>query len=138
MNWRQRVLVGVGLALVTGLIGLVLGRVPFFRDVEWKLYDLRMRQTVDPAQCTQKHRHRRNRREVDPRFRPAGRPLALAARDARARCIDYLARAPARLIVYDVLFLEHDRQQAIDIGGAQMSGAESDQELVDATARPAT
>jgi adenylate cyclase len=52
-----------------------------------------------------------------------------------ARLLDYLARAPARLVVYDVLFLEHDRQQSIDIGGVKMTGAESDQELVDASAR---
>ena len=49
MNWRQRVLVGTGLALVTGLLALALGQLHFVRGVEWKLYDVRMRRTVDPA-----------------------------------------------------------------------------------------
>ena len=49
MNWRQRVLVGTGLALLTGLLALALGQLHFMRGVEWKLYDVRMRQTVDPA-----------------------------------------------------------------------------------------
>jgi adenylate cyclase len=134
MNWRQRVLVGVGLALVTGLIGLALGRVPFFRGVEWKLYDLRMRQTVDPANAPRNIAivtiDEDSIRDLEPLVGRWPWPRVL-----HARLLDYLARAPARLIVYDVLFMEHDRQQSIDIAGVKMTGAESDQELVDATAR---
>jgi adenylate cyclase len=134
MNWRQRVLVGVGLALVTGLIGLALGRVPFIRGVEWKLYDLRMRQTVDPADAPRNIAivtiDEDSIRDLEPLVGRWPWPRVL-----HARLIDYLARAPARLIVYDVLFMEHDRQQSIDIAGVKMTGAESDQELVDATAR---
>ena len=134
MNWRQRVLVGTGLALLTGLLGLALGRVPFIRGVEWKLYDVRMRQTVDPANAPKNIAivdiDEDSVRDLEPLVGRWPWPRVL-----HARLIDYLARAPARLIAYDVLFLEHDRQQAIDIGGVKMSGAESDKELVDATAR---
>jgi adenylate cyclase len=45
--------------------------------------------------------------------------------------IDYLARAPARLVVYDVNFAEPDSRRGFDFGGGTMSGAESDQALVD-------
>jgi len=134
MNWRQRVLVGTGLALLTGLLGLALGRVPFIRGVEWKLYDVRMRQTVDPANAPKNIAivdiDEDSVRDLEPLVGRWPWPRVL-----HARLIDYLARAPARLIAYDVLFLEHDRQQVIDIGGVKMSGAESDKELVDATAR---
>jgi adenylate cyclase len=134
MNWRQRVLVGTGLALVTGLIGLGLGRVSFFRGVEWKLYDLRMRETVDPANAPRNIAivtiDEDSIRDFEPLVGRWPWPRVM-----HARLLDYLARAPARLVVYDVLFLEHDRQQSIDIGGVKMSGPESDQELVDATAK---
>jgi adenylate cyclase len=134
MNWRQRVLVGTGLALLTGLLGLGLGRVPFMRGVEWKLYDVRMRQTVDPANAPKNiaivEIDEDSIRDLEPLVGRWPWPRVL-----HARLIDYLTRAPARLIVYDVLFLEHDRQQSIDIGGVKMTGAESDQELVNATAK---
>jgi adenylate cyclase len=134
MNWRQRVLVGTGLALLTGLLGLALGRVPFMHGVEWKLYDLRMRQTVDPANAPRNivivEIDEDSLRDLEPLVGRWPWPRML-----HARLIDYLARAPARLIVYDVLFLEHDRQQSITIGGVQTTGAESDDELVNATAR---
>jgi adenylate cyclase len=134
MNWRQRVLVGTGLALLTGLLGLALGRVPFMRGVEWKLYDVRMRQTVDPANAPKNIAivtiDEDSIRDLEPLVGRWPWPRVL-----HARLIDYLARAPARLIAYDVLFVDHDRQQSIDIAGVKMTGAESDQELVDATAR---
>lgn len=133
MNRRHRVLVGVGLALVTGLIAMALGRVPLIRGVEWMLYDLRMRQTIDPAQAPKTiaivEIDEDSIRDLEPVVGRWPWPRAM-----HGRLIDYLARAPARLIVYDVLFLEHDRQQAITIGGTTLSGAESDQALVDATA----
>jgi adenylate cyclase len=134
MNWRHRVLVGTGLALLTGLLGLGLGRVPFMRGVEWKLYDLRMRQTVDPANAPRNiaiiEIDEDSIRDLEPLVGRWPWPRVL-----HARLLDYLARAPARLVVYDVLFLEHDRQQSIDIAGVKMTGAESDQELVNATAK---
>ena len=107
---------------------------PFIRGVEWKLYDLRMRQTVDPANAPRNiaivEIDEDSIRDLEPLVGRWPWPRLL-----HARLLDYLARAPARLVVYDVLFLEHDRQQSIDIAGVQMSGAESDQELVNATAK---
>lgn len=49
-----------------------------------------------------------------------------------ATLIEYLTRTPARVIVYDVLFPEGDRQRFM-YGETEWTGAESDQALVDAT-----
>jgi adenylate cyclase len=44
--------------------------------------------------------------------------------------LDYLARAPAKVIAYDVLFTEADKK-TFDFGGSTMSGAESDKALIE-------
>ena len=44
--------------------------------------------------------------------------------------IDFLTRAGARVIVYDVLFLERDTRGDFAVGSARMSGSESDGALV--------
>jgi len=53
-------------------------------------------------------------------------------RVVHATLLEYLTRAPARVIVYDVLFPEADRQR-FTYGDDEWTGAESDQALVDAT-----
>jgi adenylate cyclase len=50
---------------------------------------------------------------------------------AHATLIDFLARAPARLVVYDVLFTEPDLRRFF-VGEEEWSGAESDQALAEA------
>src|SRR5215471_7018497 len=45
--------------------------------------------------------------------------------------IDFLARAGARVIVYDVLFLEHDTRGDFAVGSGRMSGRQSDDALVE-------
>jgi adenylate cyclase len=45
--------------------------------------------------------------------------------------LDYLARAPAKVIAYDVVFSEADTRVGFDFGGSTMSGAESDKALAD-------
>ena len=54
-------------------------------------------------------------------------------RMVHAVLVNFLARGPARLVVYDVLFSEGDKGTT-DIGGTVWTGAESDQALVDAVA----
>src|SRR5690606_18066258 len=48
--------------------------------------------------------------------------------------IDYLSAGGAKAILYDVLFAETDRRSFM-VGDTEWTGAESDQALVDATAR---
>ncbi len=45
--------------------------------------------------------------------------------------IDYLARAPAKVIVYDVVFSGADTRSGFPFGGTTWTGAESDQALAD-------
>ena len=51
-----------------------------------------------------------------------------------AALLDYLAAGGARAVVYDVLFAEADRSKFM-VGESEWTGEESDQALVDATAR---
>jgi adenylate cyclase len=52
-------------------------------------------------------------------------------RVAHAMLLDYLARGPAKVIAYDVNFAEPDDQGSFEFGSETLSGAESDQYLVD-------
>jgi adenylate cyclase len=52
-------------------------------------------------------------------------------RAVHSMLLDYLARAPARIIAYDIVFSEPDTRRGFDFGGSTMSGAESDKALVD-------
>src|SRR5581483_6962984 len=43
--------------------------------------------------------------------------------------IDFLARAPAKLIAYDINFSAADTRNGFDVGGATLSGSSSDRAL---------
>jgi adenylate cyclase len=134
MDRRHRWVVGMGLALAAGIIALILGRIGVVRGVEWLLYDLRMRRTTDPQHAPSTiaiiEIDEASLRDLEPFVGRWPWPRVL-----HAHLIDYLARAPARLVVYDVLFLDHDRRLKFELGGADWSGAESDRALVDATTK---
>lgn len=49
--------------------------------------------------------------------------------------IDFLARGGARVIVYDVLFLERDTRGDFAVGSGRMSGSQSDAALVESVRR---
>ncbi len=52
-------------------------------------------------------------------------------RAVHSMLIDYLRRAPARVIAYDVAFAEADTRTGFEFGGDTWSGAESDQAFID-------
>jgi adenylate cyclase len=52
-------------------------------------------------------------------------------RAVHSMLLDYLARAPAKVIAYDVVFSDADTRRGFDFGGSTLSGAESDQMLAD-------
>jgi adenylate cyclase len=54
-----------------------------------------------------------------------------------AAVIDFLARGPARVIVFDGLFTEHDTRR-FDVAGEEWTGAESDQALAESVAKAGT
>lgn len=56
-------------------------------------------------------------------------------RAVHSMLIDYLARAPAKVVAYDVDFAEPDTRTGFAFGGDTWSGAESDQAFVDSVRR---
>ena len=52
-------------------------------------------------------------------------------RAVHSMLLDYLARAPAKVIAYDVVFSDEDTRRGFDFGGSTMTGAESDRMLAD-------
>src|SRR4051812_22110459 len=53
-------------------------------------------------------------------------------RVVHADIIDYLTRAKAKVIAYDVLFLDADTRAGFPVGDETLSGAESDRKLAGA------
>ena len=53
-------------------------------------------------------------------------------RRVHAAAVNFFGRAGARMVGYDILFKERDRQASVTIGGTTMTGGESDGALLDA------
>jgi adenylate cyclase len=130
----RRLTAGLGIGAAAWLLATAVGSTNFFRTTEWKTYDLRMRATVRPETARQDivlvEINESTLRTLEPH---AGRwpwPRAIYA-----SAIDFLARAGARAIAIDILFLERDTREGFDYGGARWSGAESDAAFVAATRR---
>ena len=56
-------------------------------------------------------------------------------RAVHSMLVDYLARAPAKVIVYDVNFAEPDTRKGFDFGDSTWSGEESDRALIDSVSQ---
>jgi adenylate cyclase len=132
----QKLLIGLALGLGAGVIALLLGRLPFVETIELKTYDWRMRATASP---TGAHPDlvlvtidETSLRNLDP---VVGRwPWP---RLVHAQLVNFLARGPAKVIVYDVLFTERDAR-TFTVQGEPWTGAESDDELARASAKAGT
>ena len=130
-----RLLRGVGFGTAAALLALLIGFGGLVRTAEMKLYDWRVRSTAAS------------------RAAAADSGVVLVAIDddslkrmeplvgrwpwprlVHATLLDYLAAGGARAVVYDVLFAEADRSKFM-VGETEWTGEESDQALVDATAR---
>ncbi len=112
-------------------IGFLLSLLPFVQRIELGTYDLRLDATARPAQPADDIVLVSIDDDSIRRLEPVvGRwPWP---RVVHATLLEYLTRAPARVIVYDVLFAEADRQR-FTYGDEEWTGAESDEALVDAT-----
>jgi adenylate cyclase len=118
----------LGADLVSGMLVQGSGRHPL-QVAELKTYDWRLTQTARPETARQDialvEIDEYSLRNLEPH---AGRwPWP---RVVHAMLVDYLARAPAKLVVYDVNFAEPDSRRGFEFGGGTLSGAESDQALV--------
>ena len=130
-----RLLRGVGFGTAAALLALLIGLGGFVRTAEMKLYDWRVRSTTASREAS------------------SGPGVVLVTIDddsikrmeplvgrwpwprlVHATLIDYLAAGGAKAVVYDVLFAEADRSKFM-VGDTEWTGEESDQALVEATAR---
>ena len=127
-------LIGLGAAAVVFFTNILLtalaGDGPnFLQSIELKTYDWRLTRTADPAAA------RRDialvdiddsLRNLEPNTGRWPWPRAV-----HSMLIDFLARAPAKVVVYDVFFSAADSRSGFPFGGATWTGAESDQALAD-------
>jgi adenylate cyclase len=117
--------IGIGAAVVV----LLLSAMGLFRSVELGLYDWRMRIAADPAGVSPDivivELNDTTIRDLE---KPFGRwPWPRAA---ISMVIDFLNRAPAKVIAVDFAFTEKDRVLRHRIGETELSGEESDAALV--------
>ncbi|MCA1584820.1 MAG: adenylate/guanylate cyclase domain-containing protein [Acidobacteria bacterium] len=131
-----KLILGLGLGFAAGLAAWLLSLLPFLQTIELKTYDWRLRATARPT-------------------RPADAVVLVMINDdsirrlepnvgrwpwprlVHASLIDFLARAPAKVIVYDVLFPEADTRR-FTVGEDEWTGAQSDRALADSMAKAGT
>jgi len=126
-------LIGAILGVAAALIAALAGLTPFVETIERKTYDWRIQWTADPASARRDivlvAIDQSSLRNLEPLVGRWPWP-----RMVHATLLDFLARASARVIVYDVIFAERDRR-SFTVGEDEWSGEESDRALVDATSR---
>jgi adenylate cyclase len=123
----RRVLAGIGIGLGAALLALALGRLSFVQTVELKSYDWRMRVTADPSKARQDivlvNIDEESIRILAPFFGRWPWP-----RMVHAHLLNFLARAKPKVVLYDILFTEGDKQTST-IGDEQWTGERSDAAL---------
>jgi adenylate cyclase len=144
-----KLLRGAGFGVLAGAVALAAGLTPLARTLELKLYDWRVQRTAvsragEPAAGGGEAQAASSGRivlvTIDDDSLRRMEPLVGRwpwPRMVHAALIDFLAAGGARAIVYDVLFAEADRRR-FTVGDEEWTGEESDQALVDATARAGT
>ena len=127
----RKLLAGTLIGLAAAALAALLGLTPFVEAVELKTYDWRMRATAAPGQARPDivlvAIDQSSIRRLEP---VVGRwPWP---RFIHGSLIDFLARAPAKAVVYDVIFAERDRRR-FTVNGEEWTGEESDAALVEST-----
>ena len=126
-------MIGCAIGAASAALAWAIGYTAFFRTVELKTYDYRVRMTAEPASARRDivlvSIDDSSIRRLEPQVGRWPWP-----RVVHAYLLDYLARGPAKVIVYDVLFTER-QQGAFKIGDVAWSGAESDRALASSAAR---
>ncbi|HEX5069237.1 MAG TPA: adenylate/guanylate cyclase domain-containing protein [Vicinamibacterales bacterium] len=131
----RRILIGVGVGLAGALIALAVSRTDFGRRAEAITYDWRLAQEPSPA--------RDDIVIVDINESSVKALAPIVGRWPWPRLIhsgviDYLARARARFVVYDVQFTERATQDTYRIGDRTITGPESDSQLASSVRRAGT
>lgn len=129
----RKLLLGAAVGLAAALIAAAAGLVPLVDTIERKTYDWRIQGTAEPGSARRDivlvAIDQSSVRNLEPLVGRWPWPRLI-----HASLIDYLARAPAKLVVYDVTFTERDRR-SFKVDTDTWTGEESDQALVQATAR---
>jgi adenylate cyclase len=129
----RRLLIGLALGAVAGALALLLAALPVVRELEDSTYDWRLNRTARQTDARQDIAlvliNESSVRALEPLFGRWPWP-----RVVHSGVIDFLARAQARVVAYDVLFVDRDRT-SFQIGGRAMTGAESDAALAASVAR---
>jgi adenylate cyclase len=127
----RKIAAGTALGASAAAIVLALASAGLFDTAELKLYDWRMRRAADPAAVNKDivlvGISDTTIRDLEPLFGHWPWP-----RVALSYVIDFLHRAPAKVVAVDITLSERDRVLAYDIGGETWKGAESDKALADA------
>jgi adenylate cyclase len=130
----RKVLAGLLLGAGAAAIVLAVAAAGLFETAEWKLYDWRMRLSADPSSVNRDivlvEINDTTIRDLQPLYGHFPWP-----RVAYSVLIDYLQRAPARVIAVDLSLSEPDIVALYDIGGQEWTGSDSDAELARAVAR---
>jgi adenylate cyclase len=128
-----RLLTALLRGVASASVALLAGLLPFVQTIELKTYDARLAATAEPAVARDDIVLVTINDDSLQRLEPfVGRwPWP---RLVHATVIEFLTRAGATLVVYDVLFAEADRRR-FDVGGDTWTGEESDGTLVEATAQ---
>ena len=120
-------LIPVAAALLAGALGFL----PFFENIELDTYDRRVAATARPAAPADDIRlvwiNDDSLRRMEPLVGRWPWP-----RLVHAIAIDYLAAAGAKVIAYDILFIERDIRKFM-VGESEWTGEESDAALVQST-----
>ena len=132
----RKLVVGTAIGLAAALAAGLLDLTPFLQTVELKTYDWRVARTADPSTARRDivlvAIDEGSIRQLEPLVGRWPWP-----RMVHAHLIDYLARGPAKVIVYDVLFSERDRR-TFTLGDETWTGDKSDAALAEATAKAGT
>ena len=126
----RKIAAGAALGLSSAASVLALASAGLLDTAELKLYDWRMRQAADPASVNKDivlvGISDTTIRDLEPLFGHWPWP-----RVALSYVIDFLHRAPAKVIAVDITLSERDRVLAYDIAGETTKGAESDEALAE-------
>jgi adenylate cyclase len=123
----RKLMVGLAIASIAGLVAILLCQVPLLTTMEWKIYDLEFRSLTDPSAASRDivmiKIDEVSIERMDKAFDLGRFPWS---RDTYAILLDYLARAHPRAVAFDILLTEHDTSS---------EGRDRDQELAEATRR---
>src|SRR5215831_12028722 len=125
----RRAAIGLGIGTAAALLAWGFGTISFVRGFENETYDWRLSHTARRAEARKDFAVI----EIDEN---SIRGLAQLfgrwpwPRVVHTGVIDFLTRAHARLVVYDVLFSERDTRGSFPVGNTTLNGPDSDAALV--------